>query len=154
MLWLGRLYETLKIRAWPLTLGVRGLVVDRRQDGADHVLLVRHTYVEGWYLPGGGIEPGESALAALARELAEEAGIEIRGQPRLHGVFFNRRKANRDHVVCYVVEDFHCLPAQWPNFEIAEARFFPIDALPADTTRGTRTKIDEVLRGAAVSEFW
>src|SRR6185437_4117200 len=66
-------------------LGVRGLVVDRRDGGTDHVLLVRHTYVDGWYLPGGGIEAGESAQTALARELIEETGVEILGLPLLHG---------------------------------------------------------------------
>lgn len=147
----ARLRERAKAVLRPLRLGVRGLVVERRDTGADHVLLVRHTYVGGWYLPGGGVEPGETALAALARELVEETGVEIRGAPRLHGIFFNR---GRDHVVCYIVDEFHILPAKWPNLEIAEARFFPIDALPDATTRATRAKIDEILRGAPTSEHW
>jgi len=38
-----------------MTLGVRALVVDERR----RVFLVQHSYVRGWHLPGGGVEPGE-----------------------------------------------------------------------------------------------
>jgi 8-oxo-dGTP pyrophosphatase MutT (NUDIX family) len=152
--WITRFASQRKGWFQPLRLGVRGLVIDRRDGGADHVLLVRHTYVAGWYLPGGGVDPGESAPAALARELIEEAGVEILGPAHLHGFFFNPRDSGRDHVACYVVEQFRCRAAHAPDLEIAEARFFPIDTLPAEATRATRARIDEVLRGAAITELW
>jgi ADP-ribose pyrophosphatase YjhB (NUDIX family) len=134
---------------WPLRLGVRALVIDPRE----HVLLVRHTYVSGWYLPGGGVEAGESAEAAVARELSEEASVELLARPRLHGLFFNPRPSRRDHVACYVVRDFRIAPTK-PNFEIAEARFFAPDALPEDTSPATCARLAEVLNNAPAPETW
>jgi 8-oxo-dGTP pyrophosphatase MutT (NUDIX family) len=132
------------------TLGVRGLVID----GEGRVFLVRHGYVRGWHLPGGGVEVGETMLAALTRELREEGAIELTGVPVLHGVYFNRQASRRDHVGLFVVRDFSRGEAPAPNFEIAECGFFACDALPAETTRDTRARIAEVLDGATGSEFW
>jgi 8-oxo-dGTP pyrophosphatase MutT (NUDIX family) len=133
-----------------LTLGVRAVVID----DARRIFLVQHTYVRGWHLPGGGVEPGETLLAALARELREEGNIELAAPPALHGVFFNPRWSRRDHVACFVVQAFHqsALPA--PNREIAASRFFALDELPGDTGAGSRARIAEVLLGAPVSERW
>lgn len=132
------------------TLGVRGLVIDAQ----GKVLLVRHTYVAGWYLPGGGVEKSETAEASLARELAEEANVEIVGRPYLHGLFFNPKTSPRDHVACYVIREFRQSAPHVPDFEIAEAKFFAIDALPVETTRATRDRIDEVLSGRAPAQTW
>ncbi|KAF2992850.1 NUDIX domain-containing protein [Methylocystis sp. MJC1] len=134
----------------PMTLGVRGLVLD----ADDRVLLVRHTYVPGFYLPGGGVEGGETMLQALIRELEEEGGVHILGAPALHGVYLNRRISPRDHVALYVVRDFHCQGPRAPDHEIAEAGFFPLDALPSDTTPATRARIAEVVAGEPVSPYW
>ena len=131
-------------------LGVRGLVIDPNGE----VLLVRHTYIGGWYLPGGGVERGESAESSLARELAEEANVEIAERPQLHGLFFNPKASPRDHVACYVIRKFRQSAPHVPNFEIAEARFFAASSLPAETTRATRARIEEVLGGLAVAPTW
>jgi 8-oxo-dGTP pyrophosphatase MutT (NUDIX family) len=133
-----------------LTLGVRGLVID----DACRIFLVRHTYVRGWHLPGGGVEPGETLLAALGRELGEEGNIELTGPPGLHGMFFNGRISRRDHVACYVIQSFRQSAPAAPNREIAASGFFALDELPGDTTAGTRARIAEVLLGAPVSERW
>lgn len=132
------------------TLGARGMVID----AAGRVFLVKHSYVDGWQLPGGGVETGETMLTALARELAEEGNIELTGPPVLHGVFFNKRISRRDHVALYIVREFRQDAPPRPNREIVAHGFFTLDALPADTSRGTRARIAEVFGGAAVSELW
>jgi 8-oxo-dGTP pyrophosphatase MutT (NUDIX family) len=133
-----------------MTLGVRGVVLD----GENKVFLVRHSYVAGWHLPGGGVEVGETFLEALRRELVEEGRIELTAEPALHGLFFNGHVSRRDHVAVYVVRQFRQdrLPA--PNHEIVECGFYDPGALPADTTRGTRLRIAEVLHGAAPIATW
>jgi 8-oxo-dGTP pyrophosphatase MutT (NUDIX family) len=133
-----------------LTLGVRGLVLD----GTGRVFLVKHSYVAGWHLPGGGVEKGETLTTALARELREEGNIELEDPPLLHAMYFNRRISRRDHVALYIVRSFHQSAPPQPNREIIAHGFFATDALPGDTTRATRERIAEVLTGRAASEFW
>jgi ADP-ribose pyrophosphatase YjhB (NUDIX family) len=133
-----------------LTLGVRAMVVDA--DG--RVLLVKHSYVDGWHLPGGGVETGETLIEALARELREETNVELAGAPRLHGIFFNGRVSRRDHVAVFVIRDFRQDTMPQPDHEIVAHGFFAPDELPYDTTPGTRARIAEVLAGAAMRERW
>jgi ADP-ribose pyrophosphatase YjhB (NUDIX family) len=132
------------------TLGVRGLVIDA--DG--RILLVRHGYVRGWHLPGGGVETGETMAAALRRELREEGNVVLTGEPALHGVYLNRQASRRDHVALFIVREFEQHGSPRPNFEIAECGFFARDNLPAETTQGTRRRLAEVFDGVPVSEFW
>ena len=133
-----------------LTVGVRGLVFD----GEGRVFLVKHSYVAGWHLPGGGVEKGETLLAALARELREEGNIELDGAPALHAIYFNRRISSRDHVALYVVRSFQQTAPPKPNHEIVAHGFFAIQDLPAETSRATRERIAEVMTGRSASETW
>ena len=130
-----------------MTLGVRGIVLD----DANRVFLVRHTYLQGWYLPGGGVERGEDALASLARELAEEANISLAGEPDLFGLY---AQGARDHVIVYLVRAFMQSAPKSPDREIAEAGFFPTDALPDGATPATRARLAELLHGAPKSRRW
>jgi ADP-ribose pyrophosphatase YjhB (NUDIX family) len=132
-----------------VTFGVRGLVSD-----GERVLLVRHTYVPGWYLPGGAVEPGETALASLARELDEEAAVAYEGEPSLHGLFFNQRMAARDHVAVYHVRAWRELRPFAPSREIRDMQVFPVNALPADATDATRQRVAEMLGTRPVSPYW
>jgi 8-oxo-dGTP pyrophosphatase MutT (NUDIX family) len=133
-----------------MTLGVRGVVLD----GDDKVFLVRHSYVAGWHLPGGGVEVGETFFEALRRELVEEGRIELTGEPVLHGLFFNGHVSRRDHVAVYVVRQFRQDRLPKPNHEIVECGFYAAGALPKETTRGTRLRIAEVLDGTTPIATW
>ena len=133
-----------------MTLGVRGVVLD----GDGKVFLVRHSYVAGWHLPGGGVEPGETALEALERELMEEGGIKPLEPPVLQGVFFNSRISRRDHVVVFVVRTFQQEGGPRHATEIVDYGFFARDALPGDITRGTRARLAELFDGVTISPRW
>jgi len=133
-----------------MTLGVRGVVLD----ADNRIFLVKHSYVSGWHLPGGGVEVGESFRDALARELMEEGRIELTSEPGLHGVFFNSYASRRDHVAVYVVRHFRQDRPPEPNREIVACGFFGADELPPDTTEGTRLRIAEVLDNRGIIATW
>ena len=84
---------------------------------------MRHSYVRGWHLPGGGVERHESLEQALGRELLEEAGLGIRGKPKLHGIFSNFERFEGDHIAVYIVNDWERIRGRSSKFEILEQRF-------------------------------
>ena len=55
-------------------------------DGRGRVLLQRRADNGLWALPGGNVEPGESVVSALAREVLEETGLQV-AEPALTGVY-------------------------------------------------------------------
>jgi len=133
-----------------MTLGVRAVVLD----GDNRVFLVKHSYVAGWHLPGGGVEVGETFCGALRRELMEEGRIEVLDEPALHGLFFNSHASRRDHVAVYLVRHFRQDRLPEANREIVACGFFEIGALPEDTTEGTRLRLAEVLENREPIANW
>ena len=134
----------------PMTLGVRVVV----ENDAREVLLVRHTYVPGWYFPGGGVEVGETAEEAAKKELLEETGYHSNGKFTLLGAYYNKNASIRDHVLLFKCEDWSKKSQFIPNREIAEIGFFSIDALPEETTAATRKRILEIYTDTEISGHW
>lgn len=147
----GRLFHLYFRIKRPMTLGVRALVYD---SASNSVFLIRHTYVPGWQLPGGGVETGETLQEALAKELMEEGNIMLTDAPNLFAVYFNRGASVRDHVVLYVCNSFNQTAPKVPDHEIAEGGFFPLDALPPGTTRATKDRLAEVFNSKQIPHDW
>ena len=76
------------------------------------------------------------------------------GEPALHGLFFDDHVSRRDHVAVYIVRHFRQDHLPEPNREIVACGFFVAEALPAETTLGTRLRISEVLEGRAPIATW
>lgn len=147
----GKLFHLLFLIRRPMTLGARGIVLDAERN---MVFLIRHTYVPGWQLPGGGVEHGETMLEAVTREVREEGNIEITAPPRLLSVHLNSHVSKRDHVGIFLITSFRQTAPFVPDHEIAETGFFPVDALPEETTAGTRRRIAEAVSGRPASPYW
>ncbi len=147
----ARLFHAYFLLRRPMTFGVRGLVYD---EAANSVFLIRHTYVPGWQLPGGGVEVGETALEGLERELGEEGNIVLTGNPELRSLHHNRHSSRRDHVAFYLIRAYRQSKPKQADREIAEAGFFPLDALPEATTPATHRRIGELFRDEPVSPYW
>jgi len=137
----------------PRTIGVRAILLDR--DG--RIALVRHTYTDQWYLPGGGVKKGESIDAALFRELAEEVGIADPRIERVLGVYHSRREGKDDHIVIFVA---HAAPDTSSTLrrtdlaEIEEAGWFAPDGLPASLSPATARRIAEYQQGVTGFGAW
>lgn len=151
--WRARLVTRL-IHVWflmtrSMTLGVRAAAFD----GEGRVFLVRHSYVPGWHMPGGGVERGETMGQALIKELSEEGNLELLEAPVLFAIYFNNRTSRRDHVAFYRCSVRQTTP-KLADSEIIESGFFALDALPVGVTAATTRRLAELAGACEVSEHW
>lgn len=94
------------------------------------VLIRRKNPPHGWALPGGFIDYGEKAPVAAIREAREETGLEVRLTAML-GVYSDPSRDPRKHTMSVVyVGTAEGEPVGLDD--AAEARRFPVDALPED----------------------
>jgi 8-oxo-dGTP pyrophosphatase MutT (NUDIX family) len=129
----------------PRTLGVRAMLI---QKGG--VLLVRQTYLSGWYMPGGGVKRGETLVQTARREVHEEVGAQM-GELKLIGAYTHFGEHKSDHNVLFLCTDFTLGGKQ--DKEIAEMRFFPLDALPEGLMPGHRRRLEEYRDGREIPKF-
>ncbi|MBL0372022.1 NUDIX domain-containing protein [Rhizobium sp. KVB221] len=132
-----------------MTIGVRAACFDDQ----GRIFLVRHSYIPGWHMPGGGVERGETVRQALKKELREEGNLELTAPAELIHVYFNSRTSKRDHVVFFRCRVRQTAP-RLRDREIVESGFFALDALPAGTTSATLRRLKELSGAADYDELW
>ena len=132
-----------------MTVGVRAACFDK--DG--RIFLVRHSYIPGWHMPGGGVERYETVREALTKELREEGNLQLTAPATLIHVYYNRRTSKRDHVVFFRCEVEQSAPRP-RDHEIVESGFFALDALPKDVTGATLRRLKELSGEAPKAEEW
>jgi 8-oxo-dGTP pyrophosphatase MutT (NUDIX family) len=129
----------------PIRMGVRVMML---QDGK--VWLVRHTYMPGWFMPGGGLKRDETLEEAARREAREETGAEL-GEITLIGAYSNFAEWKTDHNILFLCTDFE-FKGKSDN-EIAELCLFPLNELPADLWLGHRHRLEEYRAGIQPPQF-
>lgn len=132
----------------PITIGVRAIITDN----VDQILLVRHSYTSGWYLPGGGVKRNESLIDALTRELRQETGIQLTAPPTTLGAYSSFQEHKSDHIVLFLVASW--TSSRTHSIEISTLQFFNPDQLPSDTSPATRRRIEEFRGRTAPDALW
>lgn len=115
-------------------------------DKARGIVLVRRRYPPpGWALPGGFVDYGERVEEAARREALEETGLDVSIEG-LVGVFSDPARDPRKHTISTVFWGTALNPDELKGSDdAAEARFFPLDALPEPIAFDHREIIEKFL---------
>lgn len=140
-----------KIRR-PRTLGVRVLLL--APDG--RVALVRHSYTDYWYLPGGGVERGEGLDDAARREVREEIGVGAIRLERVIGTYHSRLEGKDDTILLFLAHTGGeaAPPLRIDGREIEAAAWFAPDALPEDLSPATARRLADYRSGMLCGGRW
>jgi ADP-ribose pyrophosphatase YjhB (NUDIX family) len=132
----------------PCVFGATAVV----EDGQGRVLLVRHSYVSGWQLPGGGVNAGEPPEHAVIRELEEEIGLAESTPPEFIAFYSRKILWVGNLIALYRLRnariDFK------PNLEVREAKFFDPAMLPESTSAATRRRLAELSSKTPRTPYW
>jgi len=116
------------------------------------VLLVRHSYMPGWLLPGGGVGRGEPAEHAILRELTEEIGLVRSAPPELFGIYSRRSGWVTNVIVLYRLRDVEF--AFRPNLEVREILMVDPRSPPPRTPNSVRRRLAESVGMEPRSPHW
>ena len=122
----------------PNSYGVKVLLFN----DAGELLLIRNSYGRSdlFVLPGGGIRPFEQPETAARREIAEELGCEV-GQLAAISTHFSNAEGKRDTI--HLFSGMASGHVRHDDFEVEEARFFPLNSLPSNISAATLRRIEE-----------
>lgn len=154
--------------AYPPRDIARGLVLDP----ADRLFLIGYEAARDvdparpgerlfWFMPGGGLEPGETHEEALARELEEEIGVSgvVAGAPVAwcEGPFglFGRKRFGRERYFAVRLPDDRVDTARLAETEdnaILATRWWTLDALAATRDRVEPAGLADLARRIAAGE--
>jgi len=144
-------YRVIRAYWWvwrPVVLGVRVLVTD-----GNRVLFVKHSYRDGWFLPGGMPEPGESLVATACREVREETGIAVRDVTLL-GIYSSLAAPESNHVAVFTGEvrdtETH-RETSAKNPEVEAIQWTVADRPPEAASAQTRSILQDWRRGGTVT---
>ncbi len=130
------------------TLGSRAIVLNSQ----NQILLVKHTYQPHWYIPGGGVKKRESAKTAVLRELKEEVGLTVIGEPELFGIYYHTYLGVSDYPIIYVVKNYSLSNAYSP--EIEQIGWFDYTNLPEMVSPGTKRRLNEYFTNSHRADTW
>ena len=132
------------------SVGVQGIVLNSQNE----CLLVEQTYSQGWCLPGGGVKSGETPIQGLKRELLEEVGIEIIGQPTLFQIYHQNCNGIDDYPIVYIVREYKEHYIKLPNLEIQRSCWFKLEHLPIDMNPASHRRLLEISNLCPVQSKW
>lgn len=119
------------------------------QDGK--VLLVRHSLLKKWQLPGGVQEIGEAIQQTAEREIREELGLDLRAS-RLIGIYSGPQwiveypdGSRTQQLTFFFLMESKLTPIRFQDDEIAAYRFFAPDEIPAGTMECCQQKVLDVM---------
>lgn len=132
----------------PVAFGVNAIVDDEQ----GHIVLVRHRYMQGLHLPGGGVSSGEPPAEAIIRELQEELGLTESSAPEFMALYTRQFGFITNVVALYRVRNAKFTFR--PNLEIRAIAHVDPTAPPADVRPGARRRLAELVGKASLSPYW
>ena len=132
----------------PFSVGARAIVINDKQQ----VLLLKHTYNDLWYLPGGGINKKETLIDGLKRELKEELNLTFDKLPILLGTYSNFFEHKSDYISIFIIKQYTMNPVK--NLEIEKWHFFDLHNLPSTISPGSKKRILEYQKHKEINFIW